>query len=167
MIEIANTYLGKQEMRMTPNAAPWLTELMTAAYNPTGWRPGEPYCAAALCAIAETVCIEEALKFPFAYSKFSQLFYATAVKNNFASQTPERGDIVIFEIGNTLSGHAELVTKVLEDSIITIGFNTSGTMSGNQHNGDGVYAKVRKFANFLKTDKPKMWVRGYVKTSSL
>jgi hypothetical protein len=167
MIEIGNTYLGKQEMKLTPNAAPWLSELMTAAYNPTGWRPGEPYCMAALCAIAELVCIEEALKFPFAYSKSSQLFYVTALKNNFASQVPERGDIAIFEIGNTAHGHAELVVKVLEDSIITIGFNTSGIIAGNQHNGDGVYAKVRKFANFLRTDKPKLWLRGYVKTSSL
>lgn len=162
-IEIAQEFVGLTESGK--NDAPWLRDLMKT--NPTGWRCPESYCIAALCSIAEKACKELGITFPFPYSKSTQLFYVTAVKHNFASQIPERGDIAIFEIGHSGFGHAEIITGTGEGGITTIGFNTSGSAAGNQHNGEGVFEKLRRFKDFPKTDLPKLWIRGYIKISQL
>lgn len=166
-IEIASSYLGKTESRIRANWADWLEDLMKRSGNPAMWQPGEAYCIAALSAIFKICCDETEINFPIPFSKSTQFFFNSAARKNFTHASPERGDIVIFEIGTTNSGHAELITSVRSDGISTIGFNTSGTVAGSQHNGDGVYAKFRRFALFQKTDKPKMWIRGYVATSQL
>ncbi len=165
IIEIATTYLGKTESKLRPNWAEWLDALTKQAGNPTDWKPGESYCIHALCCIMLVAFKEAGKKCPIPFSKGTQAFYNGAMKLGLCSQAPGVGDIVIFEIGDTASGHAELITGVSLEGITTIGFNTGGTISGSQHNGDGVYAKFRRFKDFQKTDKPRLWIRGYVSLS--
>lgn len=162
-IGIAESYCGKAEEK--PNDAVWLEDLMNISGNPTGWNPGESYCIAALVAIF-TIALKGA-KWPFVVSKSTQAFYQFAKQAGWCSKAPGRGDIVIFEIGDTGKGHAELVTSVEAGGIRTIGFNTSATSGGSQHNGEGCYAKLRKFSDFPQTAHPKLWIRGYVTTSRL
>ena len=53
--------------------------------------------------------------------------------------SPKVGDFVYYGTGG--STHVELVTAVSSSSITTIGGNTSGSLSGQYFNGDGVYQK--------------------------
>lgn len=56
------------------------------------------------------------------------------------SSTPHVGDWVFYGPGG--STHVEMVTEVTGSSIRTIGGNTSGSLSGQYFNGDGVYEKT-------------------------
>jgi hypothetical protein len=56
------------------------------------------------------------------------------------SSTPHVGDWVFYGPGG--STHVEMVIAVTGSSIKTIGGNTSGSLSGQYFNGDGVYEKT-------------------------
>lgn len=56
------------------------------------------------------------------------------------SSTPHVGDWVFYGPGGAT--HVELVTSVSAGSYRAIGGNTSGSLSGQYFNGDGVYAKT-------------------------
>ena len=166
-IELAHEYLGKVESRIRPNWADWLDKLMIASGNPSAWKPGEPYCIAALCSLFKIAAGELKIRFPLRYYKGTQLFYEQALKDGMTSQTPNIGDVVIFRVGTTARGHAGLVVSKNETGIGTIEFNTANNVAGSQRDGEGVYMKFRRFADFTKTDKPKLWIRGYVTTSKI
>lgn len=55
-------------------------------------------------------------------------------------RTPTVGDFVYY--GPRGGTHVELVIAVSKTSITTVGGNTSGTLDGRFHNGDGVYRKT-------------------------
>lgn len=64
--------------------------------------------------------------------------------------SPQRGDVVIWRVGDTQEGHCGLVRGVTSLLLSTVEGNTSpplsGTMSAEQErNGRGVYAKQRAF----------------------
>lgn len=54
-------------------------------------------------------------------------------------RTPHVGDMVFYGPGG--GTHVELVVAVSSKSITTVGGNTSGSLNGAFHNGDGVYQK--------------------------
>lgn len=54
--------------------------------------------------------------------------------------TPRPGALVYY--GPSGGTHVEWVEKVTSGSIVTIGGNTSGSLAGEFHNGDGVYRKT-------------------------
>lgn len=56
------------------------------------------------------------------------------------SSTPHVGDLVFY--GPRGGTHVELVVAVDADEITTVGGNTSGSLSGQYFNGDGVYEKT-------------------------
>ncbi|MGH3117788.1 MAG: CHAP domain-containing protein [Gaiellales bacterium] len=56
------------------------------------------------------------------------------------STTPHVGDMVFYGPGG--GTHVELVVAVSKTSITTVGGNTSGSLNGAFHNGDGVYQKA-------------------------
>ncbi len=53
------------------------------------------------------------------------------------------GDLIIWQKGNSISGHIGIVAIVDNKEYITIEGNTSSGQKGAQADGDGVYAKVR------------------------
>jgi len=55
------------------------------------------------------------------------------------SQTPRVGSLVYY--GPNGGTHVEIVSEVAGKNIRTIGGNTSGSLNGVYHNGDGVYEK--------------------------
>lgn len=160
VIQMASMYVGNAEV--TANDAPWLRRLMEQS-NPTHWKPGESYCIAALCSLFAIVDPH----FPIPYSKGTQQFYINALSKRYTSPDPQIGDIAIFRLGNSASGHAGIVTAVRPEAIDTIEFNTSNSNASDQRNGEGVYQKTRLFKHFEKTDDHRLWIRGYVRTSSL
>jgi hypothetical protein len=56
------------------------------------------------------------------------------------STTPHVGDMVFYGPGG--GTHVELVVKVASGTITTCGGNTSGSLNGAYHEGNGVYEKV-------------------------
>lgn len=167
-IEIAHEYVGKVESKFKPNWADWLEKLMKDSGNPTKWIPGEPYCIAALGSCFALAAKELGKNLPIQFWKGTRIFYDMASKKSFVSQKPEVGDVVIFSVGTQTNGHAGIVVGVTPDEgITTIEFNTSNTIKGSQRNGEGVYMKFRRFRDFQQTDKPHLWIRGYVKTSRI
>lgn len=56
------------------------------------------------------------------------------------SSTPHTGDMVFYGPDGTT--HVELVIAVSSSTITTIGGNTSGTLNGSYHEGNGVYQKT-------------------------
>jgi hypothetical protein len=55
------------------------------------------------------------------------------------TSTPHVGDMVFYGPGG--GTHVELVVAVSKSAITTVGGNTSGSLNGAFHNGDGVYQK--------------------------
>lgn len=55
----------------------------------------------------------------------------------------EIGDLIIWQNGNTISGHIGIVAIVDDKKYITIEGNTSSGQKGAQADGDGVYIRVR------------------------
>jgi len=55
----------------------------------------------------------------------------------------ETGDLIIWQNGNTISGHIGFVILVKDKKYITIEGNTSSGQKGAQADGDGVYIKTR------------------------
>lgn len=65
-------------------------------------------------------------------------------------RTPRPGALVFFDFGMGRIHHVGLVEKVLPDGRIqTIEGNTSAGSGGSQHNGDGVYRRVRSTKNVV------------------
>lgn len=168
-IEIARSYVGFQESKVKPNWAPWLDALFERAGGKRlfGWQSPAPYCIAAAAACFAAACKELGKKFPLFGTASTQTFFENAKKLNLTGQTPEIGDIAVFRVGNQWHGHAGIVIAVKPESVDLIEFNTSSTVAGSQRNGDGVWLKCRQYKDFRKTDKPKLWLRGFVKTSQL
>jgi hypothetical protein len=170
-IQLAEAYLGKFEV--TNNDAPWLRTLMQAGGNPANWKPGESYCIAALLSIFDMASSVLGVKFSVTPSAGTQTFYQNATGAHLTGPNPGVGDIVIFRLGDSWEGHAGLVAGLVKDAnnnlngIETIEFNTSDNVAGDQRNGGGCFRKVRLFANFKQTSLKKLWIRGYVKTSTL
>lgn len=171
VITMCREHVGDTET--SSNKAPWLTNIMKAGNNPTHWLPGEPYCIAALLALFNLACEVDKKDFPIAFSKSTQQFFENARQAKYITASPAVGDIVIFQMGSTWQGHAGIITDILKTDkgipygIVTIEFNTSGKVNGDQRNGEGCYSKVRLFKQFEPTKEHRLWIKGFIRTSSL
>lgn len=56
---------------------------------------------------------------------------------------PEAGDIILWRLENTISGHCGIIYEVQEDHYVTIEGNTSPSNKEIDRDGDGVYMKIR------------------------
>jgi hypothetical protein len=168
-IQVALTYVGKTEE--SNNDAGWLHVLMDEGGNPAHWQSREPYCISAALACFGQAYKEAGMPFPLFNGKpasaDTQIFYDNAAKAGAVVETPQRGDIIIFRLGQTIHGHAGIVTEVLEAGVRTVEFNTSPTYGGSQHEGEGCFLKYRHFDLFQNdgsdTHPAHLWIRGYVR----
>lgn len=157
-IQIALQYLGKTDSN---HDAPYLRELAADGGNPSGWLPGEPECISMASACFGVAYKERGTPFPIKGSASVMTFYHNALAAGLVHDTPSVGDIFIMQLGDTIHGHAGIVTDVLPAAIRTIEFDTSPINSGDQHLGEGCFPKYRAFESFQKS-QTKLWFRGYV-----
>jgi len=132
---------------------------MIELFQDTIGRPqGEPWCLSFIqscIAYIETFGFESGIKdtehclTAWLYSKVEKV------------SIPKAGDIVIYQMGDTSSGHAEIVISVSQDSIKTIGGNTSPTTTSLdlERNGDTIAIKERPMLGY----PPKMRVLGFLR----
>jgi len=127
------SWLGQTEQK--PNRSPLIDSMNKYVGNPYG----SPYCAASVCyAIRNGVFrtgLATALRNNSSYSAFDVVRGKRAV---------QKGDIVVWQKGSTVFGHAGLVASNW-DGVRgeTYEGNTSGNERGSQSNGDGFYKKQR------------------------
>lgn len=125
----------------------------------TGWQLTWPYCAA----FAE-VCWRSGYQNRPELALISQSITPSAMGTyeNFDRQhritrDPSPGALMLMQHGNSYQGHAGIVIRVEETTLVTIEGNTSSNMATRE--GDGVYLK-RKPLDFVP--KPGLWIRGFV-----
>jgi hypothetical protein len=97
---------------------PWCHSFLSVGLKRAGLKPGEhfPWTAGCLAGVA--------------WFKERRRWGAT----------PRVGALVYYGPGG--GTHVEWVEKVTGSTIVTIGGNTSGSLAGEYHNGDGVYRKT-------------------------
>lgn len=73
--------------------------------------------------------------------------------------TPERFDLIIWNMQGTSSGHIERIVLTGKAGwVTTVGFNTSSGISGSQRDGGGVYYRKRNLNHVLG----RMQIKGLV-----
>ena len=104
-----------------------------------GKAEGEPWCLSFIQS-----CVAYVESFGFSSCLFPSEHCLTVWANSLCRRPiePIVGDIVIYQMGNTTKGHAEIITNVFLNSFQTIGGNTSSG-SEIERNGDGIYSKIR------------------------
>lgn len=152
MLDLARFHIGVTEQGGN-NRGPMVQEFQKAV---DGKAQGEPWCMSFIqYLIKKTI---EAHGGASAMPETEHCLTAwrkTFIINKF--RYPQPGWIVIWQHGNTQSGHVEIVSDVLVDSILTIGGNT-GPGQGIVREGDGVYYRIRSL-----TDRGKMNLLGFIK----
>ncbi len=161
VIKKASQYIGLTEEKT--NDATWLRALMQN--NPAHWTPPLPYCISAAAACWDYVLRLHDLEWPFQVTPGTQLTFDNAQAKGFVSDSPARGDIVIYRDGQTAHGHAGIITSVMEGGLGVIEFNTSPLHTGNQREGEGCYLKQRSFASLQNPNG--FHIRGYIQMSRL
>lgn len=99
---------------------------------------GYPWCASFLSVRLKHAGLIPNIDFPWTASCEAGVLWFRA-RDRFGS-TPRVGALVYY--GPRRSTHVEWVAEVTQTTITTIGGNTSGSLDGRYHNGDGVYRKV-------------------------
>lgn len=151
LVEVAKRFIGVKEKG--DNRGPEVEAFQKAL---DGKAAGEPWCMAFV-----QYCILEVEKARNTKSKVSKSEHCLTVWNKSPKELrlkePEVGCLIIWQFGNTSSGHVGIVTKVNKNTVETVEGNT-GDGSGVVREGDGVYARRRS-----KLGSQKMKVLGYLK----
>lgn len=126
-----------------------------------GNKPQTPYCAAGLWWSFKTACENLNLprwKIPFPKTGLANdIFNFAKAKGQKSKFTAERYDLLVWRRSNTIFGHIEFITKVLESGFVeTIGFNSSKFIAGKRF--EGVFVQRRNIRHPLKQLK----IRGIV-----
>lgn len=129
----------------------------------TGLGKGYPYCAAGI-----SWCYYQAAKFynkaksfiPFPMTAGSQVVYDHARKHGKKTKKSVKSkDFFIWRKKDSYQGHIGIIDKVKKKGWVeTIEFNTSGSSSGDQRDGGGVWRKKRNLIHPLG----RLRVRGFV-----
>lgn len=153
LIDLASSFVGVKEQG-ADNAGPQI-ELFQKSVDGTASR--ESWC---MCFVQ--FCVKQIEK---KYASRTALFkseHCLTVFNKtpkeFHLTEPEVGCIVIWQFGNSNSGHCGIVTKVIKDKIETIEGNTSGPSTEVVREGDEVAVKTRS-----KVGSKTMKVIGFLK----
>jgi len=124
-----------------------------------GKAAGEAWCLAFCHYCLDTVLSRHGLEKELPQTEHCMAFWNQTPEAR-KSQTPEPGDIMIWNFVGTASGHAGIVTGVSKDGKLldTVEGNTGPEAAVNRE-GDGVYKKIRR-----RSGSAKMRVMGFVKT---
>lgn len=143
-VDVALKYKNLRETR--PNRSKEIDE-----FNKPFGNIGGPYCATGVAH-----CLKESgCELPKG-SALARNYYRRGYKTYSADDVlngkvlPKRNDIGVWGKGNTLYGHCGFVVEYdPETGIFTMfEFNTSGTSTGSQSNGDGAHLKKRKIEKY-------------------
>ncbi|WP_066360228.1 C40 family peptidase [Herbidospora mongoliensis] len=99
---------------------------------------GYPWCSSFLSVCLERAGLDPGVDFPWTAGCEAGVVWFKA-RDRFGS-TPRVGALVYY--GPRGGTHVEWVAEVTQTTITTIGGNTSGSLDGRFHNGDGVYRKT-------------------------
>ncbi|WP_062441219.1 CHAP domain-containing protein [Herbidospora daliensis] len=99
---------------------------------------GYPWCHTFLSVGLDRVGLEPGVDFP--WTAGCEVGVAWFKAHDRFGRTPKVGAFVYYGAGG--GTHVEWVEKVTDTTITTIGGNTSGSLAGTYHNGDGVYRKT-------------------------
>lgn len=134
-IQVATSQEGKHETGT--NDTPYNRWLGTIPGYPHGGY-GYPWCMS----FQSWVAFQAGARANVDYPKTAGCAVAVAWFRNRGRfhSTPKVGDMVFYGPGG--GTHVELVTRVTSSNITTVGGNTSGTLNGRYHEGDGVYIKT-------------------------
>ena len=115
-------------------------EMVELFQSTIGRAEQEPWCMAFLQS-----CVAYIESFGFTSDLFPSEHCLTVWVNSKCRRPvePVPGDMVIYRLGDTTKGHAELITAVFPLSLATIGGNTGAPNDEIERNGDGVYSKIR------------------------
>lgn len=153
LIDLASTFVGVKEQG-ADNAGPQI-EIFQKSVDGTASR--ESWC---MCFVQ--FCVKQIEKKYVIKSKLFKSEHCLTVWNKTPKELrlkePEVGCIVIWQFGNSSSGHAGIVRKVIKDKIETIEGNTSGPSIDVVREGDEVAFKTRS-----KTGSKTMKVIGFIK----
>lgn len=114
-------------------------EMVELFQSTIGKAEGEPWCLSFIQS-----CVAYVEDFGFKSGLFPSEHCLTVWTNSLCRRPiePVAGDVVIYQMGDTTKGHAEIITQVFLNSFQTIGGNTSN-VNGIDRDGDGVYRKIR------------------------
>lgn len=139
LVEEALCWLGTKEEKEKGDNKGTEVEMFQKAVN--GIAEGEPWCMAFVQFLIKL--IED--KYSIQCLVFKSEHCMTVFRNSTPKvvKTPQVGDLVIWRMGNTASGHVGIIVRLLGDGRMeTIEGNTSDSTS-IERNGDGVYLKNR------------------------
>ena len=120
-----------------------------------GWEPGEPYCAAFDAAVVYLTAQRLGLnpvKFVALWTPHCMTNVRLFAKLGKLDDQPSIGALMLMRHGKTDSGHAGITADISgafpNRMLANIEGNTSGTVKGDQRQGDGIYLKARNvFSN--------------------
>jgi len=140
-LTVAAEYVGTQETGGA-NAGPEVERFLAAV----GLNRGNPYCAAFVSFTLDQVATPP-VTYPTVRTALATKFITRrsmdAREVLRGQKQPQPGDIVIWRKGNTVFGHAGLVTSWDGACGTTIEANTGNSTYGDQRDGDGVWRRER------------------------
>jgi len=154
LVDEASKWIGVTE-KGKDNCGPEV-EMFQKAVD--GKASGESWCLAFVQYCLDTVLLRHGLEKELPQTEHCMTFWNQTPEAR-KSQSPEPGDIIIWNFAGSASGHAGIVTGVSKDGklLYTIEGNTGPEASVNRE-GDGVYKKVRN-----RKGSSRMKVVGFVR----
>lgn len=154
-IHLALSQVGKKELTGNNDGSHIEMYLAAVGLNPKG---RYPYCAAGIYWSFYNASKVTGKECPIPKTASANAIYDYAAKNGIksASYFANRGDLIVWKLRKSYSGHIEIVLSKTKNGLLqTMGFNTG---SINQREGQGNYIKYRSQFNPIG----KLIVRGIV-----
>lgn len=144
LVKVATKDLGIRET--SHNQGEGIAKFWTATSYPDGYRNREPYCAAAVCYWIKEALKGESYSFQLPKTPLAFGFCKWARREGvWFEENPsqvKRGDILVFRFS-----HVGIATEDSKGATVkTVEANTSGTSSGDQRDGGGVWRKTRNLS---------------------
>ena len=119
-----------------------------------GLGAGNPYCYAGqywCFAVAAKALSLASSEIPIKKTGLaSEAFFAAKKTGKRIKLFLAKYDLIVWRKGKTVFGHVERIVSVGKGGwVITVGFNTSGSVNGSQMKGEGVYQKKRNIYHLL------------------
>jgi len=147
-LDTAKSYIGVKELTGKNDG-----QAVEKFLKSVGRKKGDHWCAAyvSYCLIVNKV------KYPVKMSGLARAFKTKSSINAIDVLTGRysipAGTIIVWERGNTITGHTGFVIKQTgKNKFVTVEGNTSSGVKGSQNNGDGVYKRTRSIepANYFR-----------------
>lgn len=138
LVKVADCLIGTAEVG-GDNKGPMVTELQRTVgdYTASAWCLS--FVQSCIAYVEEKLSIESPL-----VATEHVLTLWNASPKCCRTDLPQPGDIILWKMGSTLSGHCGIIVEVGEHQFCTIEGNTSDSDHYIERMGDGVYLKARK-----------------------